>query len=108
MTIDLTPILIPVIVSLVITAGGAWAVRKWAGPAQKAYQDAVAGRLTVLTTERGELVGKVDSLTAEVNSLRGTIERLRDKIGDLEREIRGLTSENLELRRVIAERVPKP
>jgi predicted nuclease with TOPRIM domain len=100
-TVDLSPILIPVIVSLVITAGSAWAVRRWAGPAQAAYESALSGRLAILTDERRELVDKVDDLTSEVEQLRGVIDRLRDKIGDLERQVRELTVENLNLRRRI-------
>jgi hypothetical protein len=103
--LDLSPVLIPVVVSLAITAGSAWAVRRYAGPAQIAYQTAVQGRLTVLSAEREELVDKVKDLTIEVDRLGQVIETLRDKVGDLERQLRDLTSENLMLRRQIAKQV---
>lgn|SRR5574343_469842 len=91
---DLWGIVAPVTISVVIMAGGAWAVRRYAGPAQAAYNVAMEGRLKMLQAEREEDDRKIAHLEREV-------EELRAKVSDLEREVRELMAENLELRRRI-------
>lgn len=97
MITDLWGVVVPVLVSVVIMGGGAWAVRRYAGPAQAAYNVAMEGRLKMLQAERDEMEEKIEHLEREVQELRA-------KVADLDRQIRDLLTENLELRRLHAGR----
>jgi septal ring factor EnvC (AmiA/AmiB activator) len=97
---DLWGVLIPVIASTVILVGGAWVVRRYAGPAQTAYVSAVEGRMKILTAERDELVSSLKRITDETAGLRYTIGELERTVKNLERQVRELTAENMELLRV--------
>jgi uncharacterized coiled-coil protein SlyX len=99
--LDLTGILVPVVVAFIVTAGGAWAIRKYAGPAQTAYVSALVGRNQILENERSDQEDKIKELIAKVDALRQEVENLRG-------EVRELTSENLELRRRLDNRPPRP
>jgi septal ring factor EnvC (AmiA/AmiB activator) len=97
---DLWGVLIPVIAATVIFVGGAWVVRRYAGPAQTAYVSAVEGRMKILTAERDELVSSLKRITDETAGLRYTIGELERTVKNLERQVRELTAENMELLRV--------
>lgn len=90
-------IVVPVLVSVIVMAGGAFAVRRYAGPAQAAYVSAVEGRLGILMRERDECKASLALMRAEIDALHA-------KITDLDRQIRELTTENLDMRRRIAAR----
>jgi septal ring factor EnvC (AmiA/AmiB activator) len=100
MPFDLWGVLIPVIASTVILVGGAWVVKRYAGPAQAAYVSAVEGRMKILASERDELVASLKRITDETSGLRATINELERQVKSLERQVRDLTAENLELLRV--------
>lgn len=97
MPADLAGVVVPVLVSVVVMAGGAFAVRRYAGPAQAAYVSAIEGRLDILMRERDDCKNSMDRMRVE-------IEALHVKITDLDRQVRELTAENLEMRRRIAVR----
>jgi predicted nuclease with TOPRIM domain len=84
--LDLTPILVPIIVSAIITIAAALVVRRYAGPAQDAYVKALVGRNTLLAQEREDYVKKVDGLTEEVKSLRKEVADLKEEVATLTRE----------------------
>jgi predicted RNase H-like nuclease (RuvC/YqgF family) len=84
--LDLTPIIIPIVVSAVITVGGAFVVRRYAGPAQDAYVKALVGRNTLLAQEREDYVKKVADLTEEVKELREEVASLKAEVSRLTRE----------------------
>lgn len=97
---ELWGILAPVVTAAVVAAGGAFAVRKYAGPAQSAYQTAMTGRLDLLVQERDECKAELARHAAEIESLRHSV-------SDLERQVRELTAEALELRRNAQEQPPR-
>ena len=92
MLIDLWGVLVPVVASTLILVVGAWAVRRWSGPAASAYQAAVEGRLRVLQAERDEMAQRMKELEAEVKELRKEVDRL-------ERQVLELLTENRDLRK---------
>lgn len=85
-------IVAPVVTATLVAVGGAFAVRKYAGPAQTAYTTAVKDRLALLMQERDECKQQLERHAAE-------IEALRRSVSDLERQVRELTAEALDLRR---------
>jgi chromosome segregation ATPase len=97
MPFDLWGVLVPVVASTLILVIGAWAVRRYAGPAATAYSAAVEGRLRVLQVERDELAKKMTDIEAEVKALRGEVDRL-------ERQVLELLAENRELRLALPKR----
>lgn len=97
---SLTGVIAPVVVSTLVLVVGAFFTRRYAGPAQQAYQSALTGRLDVLMAERNEARNEIEHLRAE-------LEILRAKVVDLERQVRELTAENLEMRRRLPEREPR-
>ena len=63
---DLTPIIVPIIVSVILSISGAFVVSKYTGPAQQAYVAALEGRLKVVTDERGEAWERIPKLEARI------------------------------------------
>lgn len=89
-----------VVTSTLVLLGGAYAVRRYAGPAQSAYTDAIEGRVKLLMAEREDDKQAIDALRAEVGVLRA-------RVVELERQILELTVENADLLREQAGRVTR-
>jgi chromosome segregation ATPase len=89
---ELWGILAPVVTATLVAVGGAFAVRRYAGPAQAQYTSAIEGRVKLLMQER-------DDCKAELEKHAAELEAMRRAITDLERQVRELTAEALELRR---------
>jgi len=95
MSFDLWPLLLPVLLAAIISIATAWAVRKYAGPAQAAYVAALEGRIKVLQADREDLSKEVAEIEADMATLKVRVAALQDKVIDLERQVRVLTAENL-------------
>lgn len=89
----------PIVVSTIVLLAGAYAVRRYAGPAQSAYTDAIEGRVKLLMSERDDYKNALDALKVEV-------ETLRKRVVELERQVRELTAENADLLREATGRPP--
>jgi TolA-binding protein len=89
---DLTPILLPVIVAVILSVSGAFVVSRFSSPAQSAYVAALEGRMKVLQGER-------DDATARLPHHEQRIAQLEAKVAELEVTNRRQAQELLELYR---------
>ena len=76
---DMSSVVPAVLVSVVLSLGGALAIARFAGPAQQAYTEALKGRLNVVTGER-------DDCTDRIKALELRITFLEQEMADLHRE----------------------
>ena len=101
---DLSPIVIPVVVSVILSLSGAFVVARYSGPAQSAYIAALEGRLRVTSSER-------DDAAKRVPLLEERIAELERQVGDLQREGREKDREITDLYRRLddspSKRVPR-
>jgi hypothetical protein len=84
---DLTPIIFPIVVSVILSVSGAFVVARYSGPAQTAYISALDGRLRVVTAERDEATARIPKLEARIVALEDEGEKLKDEITDLYRRL---------------------
>jgi len=87
---DLTPIIIPVLVSVVLSIGGALVVARYSGPAQTAYIAALQGRLSVVEEERDDAQMTIPRLEARIATLEERVRELQANLAVKEREINRL------------------
>lgn len=104
MTVDLSPIIIPVLVSVVLSVAGAAVVsRSAASPAQAAYIQALQGRLAVVEQERDDAELTIPKLEARIATLEAQVaelkEMLHEKDGELSRLYRRLDADERRLPR---------
>lgn len=104
---DLAGVVVPVLAATIVMLGGAFAVRKYSGPALAAsqaatasYQQAMTGRLDLLTKEVAEQAAELEALKSENATLRV-------QVADLQRQLFELMAENRELRQGSPQR-PRP
>lgn len=91
MTLDLWPIVLPVIVSVVLSLAAAAVVsRSAASPAQAAYIQALQGRLAVVEDERDEAELAIPKLEARIAALEDRVRELQAAIAEKDRELNGL------------------
>jgi chromosome segregation ATPase len=91
---DLWPIVLPIVVSVILSVSGALAISRYSGPAQKSYIDALEGRLRLVSAERDEATARIP--------------RLEERVRDLEQEVGDLKRENIDLyRRLGAPHAPR-
>ena len=90
MAADLSPIIVPILVSVVLSVSGAFVVARYAGPAQGAYVAAIQGRMQVLEDERDDAVERIPKLEARIHELEKAVEQLEHLVGKRDREIADL------------------
>jgi hypothetical protein len=84
---DLSPILVPILVSVVLSVSGAFVVARYAGPAQGAYVAAIQGRMQVLEDERDDAVERIPRLEARIVALEERVHDLTNELRDRDQEI---------------------
>lgn len=89
---DATGILVPILVSVVLSVAGAFAVARYSGPAQTQYVDALKGRLAVVERERDDVAAKLPKHEARIAQLEA-------RVAELEETNRKQAAELLELYR---------
>ena len=72
---DLTPIVIPVVVAVILSVSGAFVVSRFSSPAQNAYVAALEGRLRVVGAERDEALARLPHHEQRIAQLE---ERVRE------------------------------
>jgi septal ring factor EnvC (AmiA/AmiB activator) len=74
--LDLSAIIVPIVVSVILSVSGALVVSKRTGTAQEAYVKALEGRLKVVTDERSEAWAHIPKLEARILALEEQVEAL--------------------------------
>jgi chromosome segregation ATPase len=90
MNVDLTPILVPIVVSVVLSIGGAFVVARYSGPAQSAYIQALQGRLAVVEQERDDAELAIPKLEARIDALETHVSELQRTIHERDKELLSL------------------
>ena len=91
MTVDLGPIIIPVLVSVILSVAGAAVVsRSAASPAQTAYIQALQGRLAVVEEERDDAQIAIPKLEARIAALEAQVGELKDMLHEKDAELNRL------------------
>ena len=80
----------PIFVSVAISLAGAWAISRYAGPAQAAYVQALEKRLSVVTAERDDAEKEIPDLRTRISGLEAEVADLQRKTGEKDREIADL------------------
>jgi len=90
-TLDLWPIVLPVIVSVILSLAAAAIVsRSAASPAQAAYISALQGRLLVVEAARDDAELRIPKLEARIGALEERVHDLQSAITEKDRELAGL------------------
>lgn len=84
---DLWPIVIPIIVSVVLSMSAALAIARYSGPAQEAYVKALTGRLAVVERERDDAELAIPKLEARIEALEQQVVALQKELQERDREI---------------------
>lgn len=84
---DLSPIIVPIVVSVILSVSGALVVARFTGPAQAAYVAALEGRLKVVTDERSEAWARIPKLEARIQALEEQVEQLTRQGIEKDREL---------------------
>jgi predicted nucleic acid-binding Zn-ribbon protein len=84
---DLTPIVIPVVVSVILSLTAAFAVARYSGPAQEAYVKALTGRLQVVERERDDAEMAIPKLEARIEALEKHVHELQQQLAERDREL---------------------
>lgn len=84
---DLTPIIVPIVVSVMLSISGAFVVARWAGPAQSAYIAALQGRLAVVERERDDAEQDIPKLEARIAHLEARVRELEATVRERESEV---------------------
>lgn len=87
---DLWGIIIPIVVSVILSATTALVISRYAGPAQAAYVDALEGRLKVVTGERDDALRELPILRKRVADLESEVHDLKAASSEKDREIADL------------------
>lgn len=90
MTIDLAPILVPIVVSVILSLTTAFVVARYSGPAQSAYIQALQGRLAVVEQERDDAQLEVPKLEARIAHLESRVHELETTLREREQELNRL------------------
>lgn len=85
--IDLTPIVIPVVVAVILSVSSAFVVARTAGPSQAAYVASLEGRLKLVVAERDEALTRLRSLELRVGQLEQELEGIRDEASRKDRQL---------------------
>jgi uncharacterized protein YceH (UPF0502 family) len=87
---DLSPIVLPVVVSVILSLTGAFVVARYSGPAQSAYIAALEGRLHVIAGERDDGMARMSKLEARIVQLEAEVHALQAANDEKDREIAAL------------------
>jgi len=88
MTLDLWPIVVPIIISVILSLAAAAVVsRSAASPAQQAYIASLQGRLAVVEDERDDAQLRLPKLEARIVALEERVRELQEHIAAKDREI---------------------
>ena len=90
MTTDLTPIIVPILVSVVLATSSAFVVARYSGPAQTAYIQALQGRLMVVEQERDDAQMAIPKLEARIAALEAHVKELQATVHEREIELNRL------------------
>jgi chromosome segregation ATPase len=80
----------PILISVTVSLMGAWAISRYAGPAQAAYVTALERRMAIVTAERDEAEKEIPALNARIATLEQEVADLQRKTVDKDREIADL------------------
>jgi hypothetical protein len=87
---DLSPIVLPVVVSVILSLTGAFVVARYSGPAQSAYIAALEGRLRVIAGERDDGMARMSKLEIRIVHLEAEVAALKAANDEKDREIAAL------------------
>lgn len=87
---DLSGIVVPVIVAVVLSISGSIVVSRFSSPAQQAYVAALQGRLDVVTKDRDEASARITKLEARIAQLEAQVETLQREAIAKDHEITAL------------------
>lgn len=87
---DLSGIVIPVIVAVVLSISGSIVVSRFSSPAQQAYVAALQGRLDVVTKDRDEASARIGKLEARIAQLEAQVDSLQKESIAKDHEIQRL------------------
>jgi septal ring factor EnvC (AmiA/AmiB activator) len=74
---DLTGILVPVIVAVVLSVSASLVTSRMAGPAQQAYIAALEARMKVVSADRDDAVSRISKLEARIVQLEAEVAALQ-------------------------------
>jgi septal ring factor EnvC (AmiA/AmiB activator) len=74
---DLTGILVPVVVAVVLSVTASFVTARMAGPAQQAYIAALEARMRVVSADRDDALSRIAKLEARIVQLEAHVDTLQ-------------------------------
>jgi hypothetical protein len=84
---DLSGVIVPVVVAVILSVTGSFVISRLSGPAQAAYIAALEGRLRVVQSDRDESLARIAKLEARIALLEAQVETLQHEAIAKDREL---------------------